>query len=505
MQPKTSTSQRASGILLHPTALPGPDGIGSFGREALQFIDFLAAAGQSIWQLLPLGPTGYGDSPYNTLSAFAGNPLLIDLDQLVADGDLPPQQNEPAPANESSVDFEQVYADKSARLADAATRFLARQPDDSRMIAFHAFCREQADWLDDFALYMAIRADQGLKPWWQWPIVLRRRQQSALDRCHRQMAVQILICKFQQFVFFEQLAGLRSHAQQKGVQLFGDMPIFVARDSADVWANQQLFQLDDDGQPLVVAGVPPDYFSATGQLWGNPLYRWQAHIDQGFDWWLRRFRHQLQLFDLLRIDHFRGFSACWEVPARHETAENGAWKQVPGKDLFAAVNKAIPNANIVAEDLGVITPDVETLRDSFGFPGMKILQFAFDSDAANPYLPHNHRRRAVVYTGTHDNDTILGWWQKLSLEQRERVSCYLDKDSVHMPWDLIQLAMSSVARLCIIPCQDLLALDSRARFNRPGQAQGNWSWRFVSGQLDEKLAQRLLELTRRYNRLPNSR
>jgi len=505
MQPEISTLHRTSGILLHPTALTGPGGIGSFSREALQFIDFLAAAGQSVWQMLPLGPTGYGDSPYNALSAFAGNPLLIDFEQLVAAGDLPPQQNETARADDSLVDFEQVSARKSAQLLEAANRFLARQPDDSRAIAFHVFCREQADWLDDFSLYMAIRADQQLKPWWQWPKALRNREQSELDSFSRQKTDRILTCKFQQFVFFEQWAGLRSYAKHKGVQLFGDMPIFVARDSADVWAHQQLFELDNNGQPTVVAGVPPDYFSATGQLWGNPLYRWQKHVDQDFNWWLRRFRHQLQLFDLLRIDHFRGFAACWAIPADHKTAEKGAWQQVPGKELFTVLNKAIPDAAIVAEDLGIITPDVEALRDSFGFPGMKILQFAFDSDALNPYLPHNYRRRAVVYTGTHDNDTTFGWWQELSREQRKRVSCYLGKESAQMPWDLIQLAMSSVAQLCIIPCQDLLALGSEARFNRPGQAERNWTWRLTPHQLDDLLAQRLLDLTRRYNRLPNNR
>ncbi|MDT8442049.1 MAG: 4-alpha-glucanotransferase [Desulfuromonadales bacterium] len=494
-------ARRRSGVLLHPTALPGPGGIGSFGREALNFIDFLAAAGQSVWQMLPLGPTGYGDSPYNALSAFAGNPLLIDSEQLVTAGALADATATVSSTASGKVDYARVRQEKEPLLQNAASRFFSIPTDAPPQHDFARFCREQNDWLDDYTLFMAIRQQQEQKPWWQWPRPLRRRDKSALDRFRAEYPVEIRTRQYEQFIFNEQWSALRGYAHQHGVLLFGDLPIFVARDSADVWAHQRLFQLDAAGEPTAVAGVPPDYFSATGQLWGNPLYRWEEHVASDFAWWRQRFRHQLQLFDLVRVDHFRGFQACWSVPAGDATAERGHWEEVPGEQLFRWLHEDGPDLPIVAEDLGVITPEVEQLRDTFGFPGMKILQFAFDSDSRNPYLPHNHRRNAVVYTGTHDNDTTCGWWQSCDDTLRDRVRRYLHREQPDLPWDLIRLAMASVARLCVIPCQDLLALDAAARFNRPGMATGNWSWRLTGAELDPPLAEHLRELTCRYNRL----
>lgn len=498
------TFPRASGVLLHPTALPGSHGIGNLGQQATRFIDFLNSAGQSVWQLLPLGPTGYGDSPYNALSAFAGNPLLIDLDALVEVGDLDQEAEQNSPQSGQAVDYPEVTAFKTGRLRQAADRFRSALHQSPRHLAFAAFCREQSAWLDDYALFMAIRDQLEHQPWWDWPSDLRRRDTATLARWRQQQAERIQGHQYQQFVFFAQWHRLRRYARQKGIQLFGDIPIFVSRDSADVWARQDLFQLDAAGQPTAVAGVPPDYFSTSGQLWGNPLYRWQQHAAGDYAWWLMRFRHKLAMFDLVRIDHFRGFHACWSIPAGASTAEEGHWEEVPGQDLFSRLRAQIPELPIIAEDLGVITAEVETLRDEFGFPGMKILQFAFDSDPGNPYLPHNYRRHTLVYTGTHDNDTTVGWWQGLRPDTRDRVAGYLGNSHVDIPWDLIRLAMSSVAFLCIIPCQDLLGLGSQARFNRPGQASGNWTWRLPEEALEPQLAQRLRALTTLYNRLPPS-
>jgi len=474
-------------------------GIGDLGREAFRFVDFLARSGQSVWQILPLGPTGYGHSPYNTLSAFAGNPALIDLQQLVDCGDLERAELEAAIKDNAAADFDQAHSVKNSLLQQAGQRFLTGPPS-SRRTAFADFCREQAGWLEDFSLFMALRDQHAGRSWSEWPVELRNRESQALQEWRGRLEPACSLQRYQQFVFHGQWQELKDYADQNGIRLFGDIPIFVAYDSADVWANQSLFQLDETGRMTAVAGVPPDYFSATGQRWGNPLYRWDRLAGQEFAWWLQRFDHQLHFSDLIRIDHFRGFQACWSIPADEKTAVKGHWVDVPGHRLFEKLRETRGTLPIVAEDLGVITPEVEQLRDDFGFPGMKLLQFAFDSGPDNPYLPGNHTQNSVVYTGTHDNDTTLGWWQKLDREQKDRVRGYLGKQSLDMPWDLIDTAMASEACLCIIPCQDILALDSQARFNTPGKATGNWRWRLLPDMLSDELAKRLLETAQRHQR-----
>jgi 4-alpha-glucanotransferase len=490
---------RLSGILLHPTALPGPHGIGALGSEARAFVDFLATAGQGIWQILPVGPTNSGDSPYNALSAFAGNPLLLDLPTIARWGDLSADDLAGGPAASDRTDFPAVYRFKEERLGRAADNFF-RQAGPERHDDFARFCSAHAAWLDDYALFAALRGHFGGRSWQQWPTPLRQREPAALREWRLALTREVAAEQYRQYAFSTQWSELKDYAGRKGIRLFGDLPIFVALDSADVWSNQALFRLDKDGLPTVVAGVPPDYFSTTGQRWGNPLYRWEAHRSDGFAWWLARFRHELQRTDLVRIDHFRGFEACWEIPADEPTAVHGSWQQAPGAELFRRLRSDSPELPIVAEDLGVITPEVEELRREFGFPGMKILQFAFDSGPGNPYLPHNYETGCVVYTGTHDNATTRGWWNALEDSQRKHLADCLGKPNPEIPWDLIRLAMASVARLCIIPCQDILALDDAARFNRPGESSGNWQWRLQPGQLTEGLAERLRLLAETYNR-----
>ena len=494
---------RCSGVLLHPTALPGPHGIGSIGAEARAFVDFLATAGQRVWQMLPLGPTGLGDSPYNALSAFAGNPLLIDLSTLVAWGDLNPVDLDGGPPSDGPVDFPAAHRFKESRLVRAAANFLA-QADRQRREDLARFCAEQSSWLDDYALFVALRSHFHGTSWQQWPPPLRQRDPATLDAWRGQLTGAIAVEQYRQYCFFTQWAALKDHANRQGIRLFGDLPIFVALDSADVWAHQDLFRLDPQGHPTVVAGVPPDYFSDTGQLWGNPLYRWEAHGVDDFSWWRRRLQAELQRADLVRIDHFRGLEACWAIPAQATTAVNGQWEKSPGAQLCQALQTVAHELPIVAEDLGVITPEVEALRREFGFPGMKILQFAFDSGPTNPYLPHNYDSNCVVYSGTHDNATTRGWWESLNTRQRARVGAYLGKHHPEIPWDLIRLAMASVAGLCIVPCQDLLGLGDAARFNRPGIGAGNWRWRLEPGQLTPELAGRLRGLAQIYSRLPST-
>lgn len=491
---------RSSGALLHPTALPGPHGIGALGAEARAFVDFLATAGQSVWQTLPLGPTGYGDSPYNALSAFAGNPLLIDLPTVAAWGDLDPAELTGGVWSTTTVDFQGVHQYKGQLLDRAARNFFSRA-DASRQAAFAAFCADHSGWLDDYALFVALRTHFQGRSWQQWPAPLRCRDAQALADWRQRLAAAVAAEQYHQFAFFTQWQALKAYANRRGIKLFGDLPIFVALESADVWANQRLFRLDAEGHPTEVAGVPPDYFSVTGQRWGNPLYRWETHLAEGFAWWLERFRAELQHADLVRIDHFRGFQACWAIPATEPTAVAGRWEDSPGRALFTTLQTVAPDLPIVAEDLGVITPEVEALRRDFGFPGMKVLQFAFDSGPDNPYLPHNYSADCVVYTGTHDNPTTRGWWTGLSAGRRRQIGSYLGIAQPEIPWDLIRLAMASVATLCIIPAQDLLDLGDEARFNRPGEAAGNWRWRLAPDQLDRALGERLLDLTRTYHRL----
>lgn len=491
--------QRRSGILLHPSSLPGTQPIGTLGQEAYDFVDWLVAAGQSVWQILPLGPPGYGDCPYSCYSAFAGNPLLINLQKLVECGDLRKKELPPPAEVSAKVCFSSA-ANLSQLLRKAQGRFTtAAGP--LRQQAFERFCREQASWLNDYCFFEAMRHDQQQSGWQQWPKEVRQRQQTALHKWGIKLQDEIAWHKYLQFVFFEQWFELKSYANQQGVEIFGDLPIFVAENSADVWANRQLFHLDEEDQPTYVAGVPPDYFSKTGQRWGNPLYHWERMAADKFSWWDARFQWNLQLFDLVRVDHFRGFAACWEIPATEKTAINGKWRPVPGEQLFQHLQTKFTELPIVAEDLGVITPDVEQLRDQFNLPGMKILQFAFDSGPTNPYLPHNHLPNSVVYTGTHDNNTSCGWWKSLSAAGKTQIKDYLQRPCRDMPWPLIETALASVANLAVIPMQDLLKLDGGARMNRPGTARGNWQWRLLPQQPCREITEQLRHVSHLYGRL----
>jgi 4-alpha-glucanotransferase len=503
---------RSSGILLHPTSLPGNFGIGDLGAAAHAFVDFLAASGQSLWQVLPLGPTGYGDSPYQCFSAFAGNTLLISPEQLVKEGLLSNSDLAHAPSfSQERVDFGSVIEFKNNLLARAFDNF-RRTTDTGLRAGFEGFSQQAASWLDDYALFRALKDAQGGRAWNEWDSSLVRREAGALARAREELREQIDAQKFYQYLFFKQWAALKSYCHAANVQLIGDIPIFVARDSADVWTNPEQFKLDEKGNPLVVAGVPPDYFSATGQLWGNPIYNWERMQADGFQWWLKRVRATLDIFDIVRIDHFRGFAASWEVPGGDQTAERGRWVGVPGRELFTAIKHALGDLPVIAEDLGVITPDVEALRDDFGFPGMRILQFGFGGDPKNIDLPHNYIRNVVVYTGTHDNDTIVGWFKSeagagstrdAAQVERERKFCldYLDTDGHEIHWAFIRAVLSSVANTALIPLQDLLGLGTEARMNLPASMGGNWSWRYKSEALTIELSARLREMTQLYGRL----
>lgn len=493
---------RASGILLHPSSLPGAYGIGDLGEPAFRFVDWLAAHGQSIWQVLPLGPTSYGDSPYQTLSAFAGNANLISLDLLVEDGLLRPEDLADAPPfPRERVDFGWVIPYHKRKLALAQRNFAAGafpQLHDE----YHAFLDENSAWLDDFTLYAALKQARGLRPWSEWEGPLLRREEAALAAAKQKCAAQINLERFRQWLFFRQWSALKAYANSQGLKLIGDLPIFVAHDSADVWARQHEYFLDALGKPTVVAGVPPDYFSPTGQRWGNPLYRWQAMADSGYRWWIRRIETLLRLVDFIRVDHFRGFEAYWQIPASEATAVRGEWQVGPGAPFFHALEQALGDLPIIAEDLGVITPGVEKLRDDFGLPGMKVLHFAF-SDPANPFLPHNHRQNCIVYTGTHDNNTTRGWWQsELDDGARDFLCDYLGQEIDDIVWTLARLGMRSPARVFIMPMQDVLSLGAEARMNKPGQAAGNWTWRFTEAAYDQPGQDQLSHFTWLYQRQP---
>jgi 4-alpha-glucanotransferase len=505
---------RASGILLHPTSLPGPYGIGDLGAAAHRFVEFLTAARQRIWQVLPLGPTGYGDSPYQCFSAFAGNPLLIDLDALVASGLL--TQDEVAPARDlptDDIDFGRVIAHRQPLWLRALERFDSRATGDARN-AFAAFQLDQADWLDDYALFMAVKDAHQQVAWTHWDPAIAHRDPAAMVRWREQQAREIRAHQFVQFLFFLQWNTLRQAVHAAGISLMGDIPIFVAHDSADVWANRDLFQLHEDGTPIVVAGVPPDYFSSTGQLWGNPHYRWDAMARDGYAWWIARVRATLDLVDLVRLDHVRGFEASWAVPGGETTAVNGKWVKGPGAALFEAMQTALGPLPFVAENLGVITPEVEGLREQFGFPGMAILQFAFGTDPQAPdFKPHNYPRNRVAYTGTHDNDTTVGWWTAGTghstrsrddlLAEHEFTRRYLHTDGREIQWDFIRAVIASVANTAIVPLQDVLGLGTEARMNQPATSSGNWRWRVAPDALTEALAQRLATLVDTYDRATN--
>jgi 4-alpha-glucanotransferase len=503
---------RASGILLHPTSLPGRFGVGDLGPSACRFADFLAASGQSLWQVLPLGPTGYGDSPYACYSAFAGNTLLISPEILFAEGLLNLDElNEVPSVPVQAVDFGRAHEIKATVLAKAFARF-QRATDAEFRAEFETFAEHNSSWLDDYALFRALKTEHGGKAWHEWEGSLVRREAAALERARIELHEQIEAHKFAQFLFFKQWFELKAYCQQRSISLIGDVPIFVAEDSADVWTHPEQFKLDQNGIPTVVAGVPPDYFSATGQLWGNPLYNWEHMLKDGFKWWIERVRAILQIVDIARIDHFRGFAASWEIPGGDKTAERGRWVEVPGRELFNAIRKALGELPIIAEDLGVITPDVEKLRDDFSFPGMRILQFAFSSDQKNIDLPHNYHRNVVVYTGTHDNDTTVGWFNSVAGAGSTRSAAqitaeknfclkYLHTDGSEIHWDFIRAVLASVADTAMLPLQDLLGLGSEARMNLPNSKTGNWTWRFPDGALTEAHSERLRDLTETYGRI----
>jgi 4-alpha-glucanotransferase len=489
---------RSSGILLHPTSLPGPYGIGDIGPIAYEWVDLLVSARQTWWQILPLGPTGFGDSPYQCFSAFAGNPYLISPDLLIRDGLLRQSDLTHHHFPAGHVDFGPVIKFKLGMLSRAWENFQSGTGGALRG-QFEAFSRRQSAWLDDFALFMAIKDSQGGAYWLEWPRELILRQPAALDRARRELAGSIGRHKFAQFLFFRQWLALREYAHKKGIKLIGDVPIFVSCDSADVWANPDQFVLDEQRRPTVVAGVPPDYFSLTGQLWGNPHYNWEAMRRTNYRWWVARLRAMLEQVDLVRLDHFRGFEAYWEVPAGKLTAEVGRWVKAPGEDLLNTLRRALDGLPIIAEDLGLITPEVEALRDKFHLPGMRILQFAF-SGPDNRFLPHHYDRNTVVYTGTHDNDTTCGWYANVPDNEKEFLERYAPGAGHDIAWNLIRMAWSSVANYALTPLQDLLSLPTEARMNFPGKPSGNWSWRFTTGMVTPGMVERLAELTTLYSR-----
>lgn len=500
---------RSSGILLHPTSLPGPYGIGDLGPEAYRFADFLVESGQSLWQLLPLGPTGFGDSPYQCLSAFAGNPLLISPDLLANEGLLSREDLRACPLiAEGRVDFETVIQLKKPLLERAFENYV--RSDRPRQGEVADFRCGAAAWIEDYALFRALKDSHDGRAWNEWPALLIARDPAGLSRARAELAKRVEANVFFQYLFFKQWGSLKRYCGERGVAIVGDLPIFVAYDSADVWAHRALFKLNPDATPTVVAGVPPDYFSATGQLWGNPVYDWEKLRATGYGWWIDRMRAAFQMFDIVRIDHFRGFAACWEVPYAERTAQRGRWVEAPGHEIFAALESSLGRLPIVAEDLGLITPDVEQLRRDSGFPGMRVLQFAFGADPDNTNLPHNFDSNSVVYTGTHDNDTTVGWFDSLRSAQEsslEREFCleYLGSNGQGIHWDFIRAAMASVADVAIVPAQDLLGLGSEARMNLPSSPTGNWTWRLRSGELTGALADRLGELTRIYGRAGSRR
>ncbi len=497
---------RAAGLLLHPTSLPGPHGIGDLGEPALSFLDFLDEAGQRLWQVLPLGPTGFGDSPYACFSSFAGNPLLINLEILRSWGLLEKKDIMDAPDfSADGVDYGAVYEWKVPLLRRAAAAFLGSRGGKLHA-GFDAF-RRKSKWLADYSLFTALKSAFGGRAWnrgWESGIALRK--PGAIAEWRAKLSDAADAEEAVQFFFSLQWQAVREKAADKGIRVIGDMPIFAAEDSADVWANRGFFTLDENGLPVQVAGVPPDYFSATGQLWGNPLYDWEALKRADFSLWVDKIGAAEEMYDFVRIDHFRGFESCWAVPASARTAERGKWMKAPGAEVFEAVKRGIGEAPIIAEDLGVITPEVEALRARFGFPGMRILQFAFDKTESggfspdNRFLPHNHSRDCVAYTGTHDNDTTMGWYETRSAEERTYMDRYAFSREESPAWRLIRMAMSSVAGFCIIPLQDALELGSAARMNMPGTSGGNWRWRFAHGALSDQLARRLRELAEMYGR-----
>ena len=497
---------RSSGILLHPTSFPSRFGVGDLGLEAYRFIDFLKESHQQYWQVLPLGPTGYGNSPYMCYSAMAGNPLLISPEKLRDEGLLAEEDFANLPEFPvEKVDFDQVVPIKIGLLKKACENFRVNATD-IQQNEFAGFCDSKAYWLDNYALFMALKDDNENANWHAWKSELVKRDPQALEQVQERLNGEIYYYKFVQFEFFRQWSDLKDYANMRGIDIIGDIPIYVAHDSADVWAHPDIFCLDQEtGQAAQMAGVPPDYFSATGQLWGNPVYNWEELQKQDFKWWVQRFEAMLDYVDIIRIDHFRGFEAYWSVPQGEQTAMNGKWVEAPGDAFFEVIRQKLGKLPVLAEDLGVITPEVEALRDKYEFPGMKVLQFAFGSDPANPFLPFNYPRNAVVYTGTHDNDTTVGWFNSANDNEKQNLWLYLGCISPEgIQWDLIRLALSSIANQAIIPLQDVLGLGNEARMNFPSVAEGNWEWRYQAAALTDELRDRLKVLTRLNGRAPQA-
>lgn len=487
--------KRASGILLPVSSLPGPWGIGTLGEEARRFVDFLAAAGQTYWQILPVGPTGYGDSPYQSFSAFAANPYFIDPGILIRQGLLTEEEAE-ADWGESParVDYGALYASRHTLLQKAADRL----PDGDS--GFSAWQKEQSAWLEDYALFMALKEENDQQSWYHWPDEVRLRRPDALAKARQRLAGRVDYWKKVQYLFYRQWAELLAYAHQKGVQVIGDIPIYVSPDSSDIWADPELFQTDEDRRLTRVAGCPPDAFAADGQLWGNPLYDWPRHKATGYAWWLRRLRHALTIYDVVRIDHFRGFESYYSIPARDTTAQNGSWQPGPGMDFIGAIHAAMPGARIIAEDLGYMTPQVKELLEGSGYPGMKVLQFAFDRREAGDYLPHNYLHNSVVYTGTHDNTTTAAWEAEAHPEDVARARAYLHAADEPLVESFIRAALASVSNTAIVPMQDWLGLGGEARMNVPSRPWGNWQWRVEQSALTPQLAGRIAALTELYGR-----
>lgn len=490
---------RESGILMPISSLPSKYGIGCFSKEACEFIDFLKDAGQKNWQILPLGPTGYGDSPYQSFSTYAGNPYYIDLQQLIEQGLLTTEECDACDfgSNEMYVDYEKIYLSRFDILRKAYERF-------ERTDEFFQFVQSEGYWLEDYCLYMAIKNENDGISWSEWPQELRDRHPGAIQQAREELADEMDFYRFQQFMFYRQWNQVRDYARDNGIKIIGDIPIYVAFDSADTWAYPQLFQFTENNEPTAVAGCPPDGFSPTGQLWGNPLYSWEYHKETGYAWWQQRIAHCFKMYDVVRVDHFRGFDEYYAIPYGNDTAEYGHWEKGPGLELFRTLEENLGQMNIIAEDLGFLTDSVLKLVHDTGYPGMKILQFAFDPSEASSYLPHNYTQNSVVYTGTHDNDTVVGWYEKMNDHDREFSARYMHNQSTpkkEIAWDFIRLAQSSVSDLCVIPMADYLGLGSCARINTPSTLGDNWKWRLKKGEITDKLGQEIRSMVRLYGRI----
>ena len=491
---------RKSGILLPISSLPSKYGIGAFSKEAYDFVDLLKETGQSLWQILPLGPTGFGDSPYQSFSTFAGNPYFIDLDELVKEGILTEDECSSYDWGDSKefIDYSKIYNSKSKILRLAYNRSNIGENEE-----FREFCTENYWWLNDYALYMSIKDSKNGAPWIEWPKSLRLREEEALSKIEEELKDDVEFYKYQQYLFTVQWNKLKSYANENGIKIIGDIPIYVSLDGSDTWSNPKLFQVDEDGLPTDVAGCPPDSFSETGQLWGNPLYNWEYNKETNYEWWIKRISHSFKLHDIVRIDHFRGFDEYYAIPYSDDTAKNGQWRQGPGIDLFDCIKKELGELDIIAEDLGFLTDSVIKLLEDTGYPGMKILQFAFDSREESDYLPHNYTKNSIVYTGTHDNDTIMGWYKEIDELDRDMAHNYLNnyKNKDEIQWDFIALAMRSVSNTCIIPVQDYLGLGSDTRINTPATSGNNWKWRMKDNSFTKDIMDRMYTLTKVTGRL----